>query len=306
MVRKIRSNFLFCFPQIFADLQMLLIRFPFALLFDLRKCTVIPDHVRECDKLCSNNLFFVFKVQCFRPPKVDIRVNQKAEATDSRGEKISRSAKICGKPLHFLYFCPMPTNWSKEFEIPSTQQWIEEIKKSVKDPKELEKLIWHTDNGFDVNAFYRKEDNAKIESSASGGKNNWEIRQVIYTDKFIAANQSALKALENGADSLYFRASTVGTEKEVNALLKNIRLDWISTHFDFEESNVAWLYLYLDYLQTNNLDPTQIKGSINFDPFSELLLTGNFQYEEKETKKVFASLMQTVQTEIPNLKVVNI
>jgi methylmalonyl-CoA mutase len=199
----------------------------------------------------------------------------------------------------------MSVNWSNEFPFPSTQQWIEEIKKSVKDPKELEKLIWHTDNGFDVNSFYRKEDNSKIESSVIGRNNNWDIRQVIYTDKIIASNQSALKALENGTDSLYFRASAVGTEKEVNALLKNIRLDWISTHFDFEESNVAWLYLYLDYLQTNHFDPTRIKGSINYDPLSELLLTGNFHYDEKETKKVFGSVLQTIQLEMPQLKTVN-
>lgn len=200
----------------------------------------------------------------------------------------------------------MSINWFNEFEMPSTQQWIEEIKRSVKDPKELEKLIWNTDNEFDVNAFYRKEDNAKIATSNVKGNNNWNIRQVIYTDKIIAANQSALRALETGADSLYFRSTTVGTEKEVNALLKNIRLDWISTHFDFEESNVAWLYLYIDYLQTNNFDPGKIEGSVNYDPLSELLLSGNFIYEEKEAKKIFASVLQTVQLEMPLFKIVNI
>ncbi len=200
----------------------------------------------------------------------------------------------------------MSINWSNEFEMPSTQQWFEEIKKSVKDPKELEKLIWTTDNEFDINAFYRKEDNTKISTATFKGDNNWNIRQVIYTDKIMAANQSALKALETGADSLYFRANSVGTEKEVNALLKNIRLDWIGTHFDFEESNVAWLYLYIDYLQTNNFNPQQIQGSVNYDPLSELLLTGNFNYEEKEAKKIFASILQTIQLDMPQFKIVNI
>ena len=201
----------------------------------------------------------------------------------------------------------MSINWSDEFSFPSTEQWIEEIKKSVKDPKELEKLIWATDNGFDLNAFYRKEDVQKIApSNFSTTSSDWEIRQVIYTDKIIAANQSALLALENGADSLYFRANQVGTEKEVDALLKNIRLDWISTHFDFEESNVAWLYLYLDYLQTNNFDPTIIKGSINYDPLSELLLSGNFHYDEKDAEKIFGSVLQTVHKELPQFKIVNI
>ncbi len=200
----------------------------------------------------------------------------------------------------------MPVNWSNEFSFPSTEQWIEEIRRSVKDPKELEKLIWHTNEGFDLNAFYRKEDISNLSASSFTNTNDWEIRQVIYTDKIIAANQSALLALENGADSLYFRANQVGTEKEVDALLKNIRLDWISTHFDFEESNVAWLYLYLDYLQSNQLDPATIRGSINYDPLSELLMSGNFHYDEKEAEKIFASVLNTVHHEMPLLKIVNI
>jgi methylmalonyl-CoA mutase len=201
----------------------------------------------------------------------------------------------------------MPIHWSNEFPVPTTLQWIEEIKKSVKDPKELEKLIWSTDDGFDLNAFYRKEDTAKLPLfNLATIQHDWEIRQVIYSDKIMAANQSALLALENGADSLYFRANQVGTEKEVNALLKNIRLDWIATHFDFEESNVAWLYLYLDYLQFNNLNPSTIRGSINYDPMSELLLTGNFHYDEKEARKIFGSVLQTVEQELPLLKIVNV
>lgn len=201
----------------------------------------------------------------------------------------------------------MPIQWDKEFNHPSTEQWIEEMKKSIKDPKELEKLIWHTDNGFDLNAFYRKEDSGKLNSSNfSSVKSDWEIRQLIYTDKIIAANQSALLALENGADSLYFKGAEIGTEKEVSALFKNIHLDWISTHFDFDESNVVWLYVYLDYLQLNNLDAKAIKGSINYDPLSELLINGNFHYDEKETERIFASVLQTVNTELPNFKIVNI
>src|SRR5688572_2386131 len=201
----------------------------------------------------------------------------------------------------------MPLDWSQEFTIPSTQQWLDEIKKSVKDPKELEKLVWTTNNGFDLNSFYRKEDNGSIQPfSLTGSDNEWEIRQIIYAEKIVVANQSAIAALENGADSLYFKSNTVGSEKEVNALLKDIRLDWISTHFDFEESNVAWLYLYLDYLHLNNLDPRKIKGSINYDPMSELLVNGNFHYEENESIKIFGSVLQTVSQQMPEFKIVNV
>lgn len=200
----------------------------------------------------------------------------------------------------------MSVNWLSDFEIPQTEAWIEAVRKSVKDPKELEKLIWNNPNGFDLNPLYRKEDTDQINTNILSGDPDWEINQLIITDKIIAANQSALLALENGADAIYFKGTQIGNENEINALLKGIRIDWTKVHFDFEESNVAWLYLYLDYLKSNDYKTSEIKGSVNYDPLAEVLVHGNFHYEEKESQTIFASVLNTVATEIPQLKIVNI
>lgn len=200
----------------------------------------------------------------------------------------------------------MTVNWLKDFDIPGTESWIEAVKKSVKDPKELEKLIWQTNHGFELNPLYRKDDTAKIGLPSIGNNPNWEINQLILTDKIMAANQSAIKALENGADAIYFKGSQIGTENEVNALLKNIRLDWTKVHFDFEESNVAWLYVYIDYLSTHNYTLSDIKGSINYDPLSEVMLFGNFHYDSTETESIFSSVLNTVSQQLPNFDLLNI
>lgn len=200
----------------------------------------------------------------------------------------------------------MSVNWLNDFEKPLTETWIEAVRKSVKDPKELEKLIWNTPNGFDLNPLYRQEDLSKLNISTPSGTLDWDINQLIITDKIIAANQSALSALENGADAIYFKGTQIGSENEVNALLKNIRLDWTKVHFDFDESNVAWLFLYLDYLKTNSYNTSEIVGSVNYDPLSELLVHGNYHYDEKETESIFNSVLQTVVKELPQFKIVNI
>ena len=46
----------------------------------------------------------------------------------------------------------------ERFPPVSTSEWMEKIKADLKGADFREKLVWKTDEGFDVNPFYRKED----------------------------------------------------------------------------------------------------------------------------------------------------
>jgi methylmalonyl-CoA mutase len=122
----------------------------------------------------------------------------------------------------------------------------------------------------------------------------------------MAANQSALKALENGADSLVFKGSDVPSEREMDALFKDIHLDWFPSHYDLGESNTALLYLLLDYFETNNYDLAAMKGSIYIDPLSDLYLQGNFDYTEQETFRLLKTLLETGIRQLPGFRLVHI
>jgi len=197
----------------------------------------------------------------------------------------------------------MAAKQTGNFSSHSMQDWISEIKKTVTDPKELEKLIWKTENGFHLNVFYNNENTQPVFLPSPG---KTEFRQLIYADKIMAANQAAQAAVKDGADSLYFKLTALGTENEINALLKNLDPEKTPLHFDFEESNVAWLYMYVDYLQTNQFNPENVKGSINYDPMSEILLGGNFIYAEAEAEKIFQSVLEAVSFELPQFKIINV
>jgi len=194
-----------------------------------------------------------------------------------------------------------------EFEKPSTDAWVEKIRRSVKDPKELEQLIWSTPEGFRLNSFYRAEDLEKLPAAGVRfEKRGWEITQVIHTDKITAANQSALKALENGADSILFKGSAAPSESEMQALFKDINLDWFASHYDFGESNVAMLYLLLDHFESRGYDLSAMTGSICLDPLSELYLQGNFEYTEQETFHVLKAVMDTARDQLPRFRVIDV
>lgn len=196
-------------------------------------------------------------------------------------------------------------DWSKDFQDSNAKEWIEEIKKSIKDSSELEQLLWKTYEGFSINSFYTHESDIKHFPLTKKNK-GWEIRQLIYTDKIQAANQSILKALENGADSILYKGSLPDTESEITALFKDIKLDWIANHFDFGESNLAWLYLWIDLCNSKKLDLNKLHGSINYDPLGDLMISGNFDYNQEETEKVFGAYIQTSKLDLPLFKSIGI
>ncbi|HSG67871.1 MAG TPA: methylmalonyl-CoA mutase family protein, partial [Bacteroidales bacterium] len=75
-----------------------------------------------------------------------------------------------------------------EFPPVSTQVWEEAIRKDLKGADYNKKMVWHTEQGFSVNPYYREEDIKEMASPSSlpgefpfvrGNRidNNWYVRQ---------------------------------------------------------------------------------------------------------------------------------
>lgn len=200
----------------------------------------------------------------------------------------------------------MDKNYLGAFPRPSTSEWAEEIRKSVKDPAELSKLVWDTGSGFALNAFYREEDLGNITAkdlTFNRGRTFPEIRQVIYTDKIMAANQFALKALENGADSIEFRGAGFNSDNELKALFKGIHLDWFPARFNFGESNISLLYLLIEYYREAGYNTAEMSGSLHYDPLHALVVHGNYDHPKAETTAILKALLQTAAEELPGYRI---
>lgn len=203
----------------------------------------------------------------------------------------------------------MEMQFDKTFPKPETAEWIAEIHRTVKRPEDLEKLVWQNENGFVLNAFYREENTEELKYKGFNPlqvSNTWEIRQPVYTGKIMAANQSALLALENGADSLEFRGDSFDTDKEMQALFKDIHLDWIAAHFDFGESNIALLYMLSDYYSNMGYAIENMQGSINIDPIRDLMRQGNYEFSQADTIRILHAVLRSGQTQLPGYKLLGV
>ena len=106
-----------------------------------------------------------------------------------------------------------------EFAAPTTQEWLDKIQVDLKGADFNKKLVWRTNEGFNVQPFYRREDVLKLKTPDAlpgefpfvrGNKkndNSWYVRQNIIADNAAEANAKALDILNKGVDSLGFTAT---------------------------------------------------------------------------------------------------
>ncbi len=186
-----------------------------------------------------------------------------------------------------------------EFQPISTKEWEEVILQDLKGADYDKKLVWKPLEGFGVRPYYRAEDLQGIGFiNATPGKfpfvrgnekegNNWLIRQDFDTSDSVAANQSALKALAQGVDSIGFETCK-NCEPSVDGLEK------LLTGFDFSKTEVNFvsgcgsrkiLPVLVEYLNKSNQKSEKANGSFNYSPLNNLVLNGQFSVDEETARQ---------------------
>ncbi|MCF0209331.1 MAG: methylmalonyl-CoA mutase small subunit, partial [Bacteroidaceae bacterium] len=113
-----------------------------------------------------------------------------------------------------------------EFEKPTTQEWLDKIEVDLKGADFNKRMVWRTNEGFNVMPFYRSEDLKDLKAVKSlpgefpfvrGNKtdnNLWHVRQNIVVKCAKEANAKALDILNKGVDSLGFVINAADISKE--------------------------------------------------------------------------------------------
>jgi methylmalonyl-CoA mutase len=129
----------------------------------------------------------------------------------------------------------MSENIFQEFSGATFEQWRNQIIKDLKGADYNEKLIWHTNNGFDVQPFYAKE-NLIGEFNSSFSHVQWQHCVDILVDNSISANGFALKALAKGATGLHF---IIDKPFDLDLLFKNILFEYIFCVIEIKSTDLV-------------------------------------------------------------------
>lgn len=175
-----------------------------------------------------------------------------------------------------------------EFQAPTKQEWLDKIEVDLKGADFQKKLVWRTNEGFNVQPFYRREDledKAAVNSLPGefpfirGNKtdnNLWYVRQNIKVTDAKEANAKALDILNKGVDSLGFEfCGDLISEETVETLLKDIRCDIVEVNFcSCKRRSLDLAKLLVAYFEKMGYDKEKVCGSIDWDPIEKILVKG--------------------------------
>lgn len=203
-----------------------------------------------------------------------------------------------------------------DFSAPTTQEWLDKIQVDLKGADFQKKLVWRTDEGFNVQPFYRREDLEGLKTVDSlpgefpfvrGNKkdnNLWYVRQDIKVEDAVEANQKALDLLSKGVNSLGFSVSPILLSPSfVSQLLQGIDAEKVELNFKTCQRHCVELAeILVNYFKGLNFDLSKIYGSINFDPIEKILVKG------RDLSKVlsFAKSLVDALAELPKFSCLNV
>ncbi len=167
----------------------------------------------------------------------------------------------------------------------STEEWKAKINVDLKGADYNKKLVWRTNEGFNVQPFYRREDIEGLYTLGSmpgqfpfvrGTRedNNWLIRQQVEGKDAAELNRNALYILNRGVDSLGFKLGGDFDLADLAELLRDIDLKKVEINIQCCPRRAAEVAKALvEYVKAQGA-AEEFKGSIDFNPYKRLLRHG--------------------------------
>ncbi|MFW6202831.1 MAG: methylmalonyl-CoA mutase small subunit [Marinilabilia sp.] len=172
----------------------------------------------------------------------------------------------------------------KEFPPVSTKEWMDKVTADLKGADFEKKLVWKTNEGFNVRPFYRQEDLKGLEYLENlpgefpyvrGTKvhNKWRVRQDITVTDAKEANKKARNAVSRGADSIGFllKDEKLVSKETLSALLDEIDPKEVEINFSVSHGNKE----LVDILAKETGSAQTAGGSVDFDPLGNLTISGS-------------------------------
>ncbi len=161
-----------------------------------------------------------------------------------------------------------------QFPQTSYQEWRAKVEADLKGADFNKKLVWRTNEGFDVQPVYRAEDIASLETTKSlpgqfpyvrgtRDNNDWFTRQNIIADSAAAANEIARDVLTKGVTSLGFK---VADAADVAVLLKDIDITKVEINLQCcPRNSVAVAKALVQYIVAAGAADS-FRGSVEYNP----------------------------------------
>lgn len=170
-----------------------------------------------------------------------------------------------------------------QFPGVSYEEWRAKVEADLKGADFNKKLVWRTNEGFNVEPIYRAEDIASFKTTESlpgqfpyvrgtRADNDWLHRQNIIADSAAEANAIALDVLGKGINSLGFK---VADAADVAVLLKGIDLAAVEINLNCCPSKAVEVARALVACVKEQGATDSFRGSVEYNPLRRALRHGD-------------------------------
>lgn len=200
-----------------------------------------------------------------------------------------------------------------QFPPVSTEEWKAKVEADLKGAPFDKKLVWRTNEGFNVQPMYRAEDIASLNTTDSlpgeypfvrgtRVENDWLTRQEIVAETAKDANEKALDVLTKGVTSLGFKVKEA-TSEELQTLLAGIDVAAVELNFSTcIKKAETFATVLVAYLKEKGLE-TKFRGSIDFNPLKKALKHG--VAFNGDAVAIAKNILEAVK-DVPALKVLSV
>ncbi len=171
-----------------------------------------------------------------------------------------------------------------QFPPVTTEQWRAKVEVDLKGAPFDKKLVWRTNEGFNLQPMYRAEDIADLATTDSlpgefpyirgtRDNNDWLTRQEILVTDPAEANKKAVEVLGKGVTSIGFKVEEPSAEV-IETLVKGIDLKKVELNFACCPKKALPLAQALVKVVKAAGAEKEFKGSIDFNPLRKPLRHG--------------------------------
>ncbi|PLX01059.1 MAG: hypothetical protein C0594_14645 [Marinilabiliales bacterium] len=195
----------------------------------------------------------------------------------------------------------------------STDDWEDKIIKDLKGADYQKKLVWKTNEGFEVQPYYRSEDLEKTQyAKSSPGQapylrgnraegNDWFIHQDIKVKDIDEANKEALEILNKGVNSLgfVFEEKCIANQEDFDRLVRGIFLDSTKISFKSGSESPDYMVMLKNNVEKRKFTTKDIQGADDFDIILPLTIGKGFY--NNDVDKAFERCKKTLDFAVENL-----
>jgi methylmalonyl-CoA mutase len=198
----------------------------------------------------------------------------------------------------------------EEFAPVSGADWRFTIEADLKDADYDKKLVWWTEEGFDVQPYYRQEDlNPKLDQSVflkdgEAQGNDWKIRQDFKVNvEAEACNCSIKNALKRGIQSIGIDLSEISKTDTglMQKLLSEIDLESVELNFMNANDPGSLADSFFSYIAKQGFKAEKLSGSFGLDPLGYLSSKGEFREDHFQQ---ISEIIRTYASSYPNFKII--